>query len=208
MFGLLAALLPPVFGAPVRGGVDAALAALNASSLPVHIETLQRHKGWFRSEYRLRVVGLEDTVPVQLSIIHGPVFWHLLATPLGFADLQLQPDPDAAADARRHLSASALLSLRSPTRLSLRGIAGFSALGGEHWLEARMSWRWGTRPFLQAQQNGEWPTHAKLDLWMDADAQALANSDYASLLEQLRADGRVRVSAGRALGHVMQTEIR
>lgn len=208
VFGLLAALLPPIFGARVRSGIESVIAQANASSLPFQIHTISARKGWFSSYYQLQLVGQADTVPMQLSIIHGPVLWHLHATPLAIAELRLEPDPTAPPEAVRYLSASGMLTLAGLNQISFRSIAGFTALGGEHWLEADARWPWAARAADTAGSRGRWPESVALDLWIDADAHALADSPYADLLTRLRAEGRIRVSAGRALGRVTKGEIR
>lgn len=203
VFALLAALLPPIFGARVRLGVESIIAEANVSSLPFQVHVIHSRKGWFSSDYQLRLAGQADTIPTQLSILHGPVLWHLHATPLAIAELRLEPDPLAPPETVRYLSASGMLTLAGLNQVSFRSIAGFTALGGEHWLEADARWPWAGRSAGTTNLPGQWPEAVALDLWIDADAQALAGSPYADLLTSLRAEGRMRVSAGRVLGHVV-----
>lgn len=190
-FGLLAVLLPPIFGALIRARIDSAIADLNNASLPFQLEVIDSRKSWFSSDYRLRLTGQADALPMHLSILHGPVLWHLHATPLALAELRLDPDPLAPAATVRHLSASGMVTLTGVNRISLRAIAGFTALGGEHWLEVDAHWPWTSSQTVA------------LDLWIDADARLLTEGPYADLLADLSTAGRVRVSAGRVLGHVV-----
>lgn len=205
VFALLAVLLPPIFGARVRLGVESIIADANASSLPFQVHVIHSRKGWFSSDYQLLLAGQADTIPMQLSILHGPVLWHLHASPLAIAELRLEPDPLAPPETVRYLSASGMLTLTGLNQVSFRSIAGFTALGGEHWLEADARWPWAAR---RTDPPGQWPEAVALDLWIDADARALADGPYADLLADLRAERRVRVSAGRVLGHVKRGEIR
>src|SRR5690554_1651329 len=182
LLALLAALLPPLFGARVRAGVESIIAQANASSLPFRVDVINSRKGWFSSDYQLRLTGQADIIPIRLSIIHGPVLWHLHASPLAIAELRLEPDPLSPPEAVRYLSASGILTQTGLNQVSLRAIAGFTALGGEHWLEADARWPWVGSKAGRTGSPEHWPESVALDLWIDADARALTDSVHADLL--------------------------
>lgn len=207
--GLIAASLPGLIGLGVRHQMSALLTAASDSNpysalLSVHLDRIE--PGWFTSNYYLTLAGpvlsadgsQTATQRTQLSVTHGPIIRHLRDTPLAIAEFQLiNLDPVTGPDTP-HLSGSAVLTMESPTVAALRGIAGFSALGGEHWLESRGQW---SLPAVLTRAADE-PLPGNLQFYLDADAEALGAGAGKDLLQIIQLQGWTRISNGRALSHI------
>jgi len=207
--GIVAGLLPAALGLVLRQQITPTLENLSAAreqngSLTVSIE--QSHAGWFNSSYQLRLQGTvlstdgqtSASQTVLLSIMHGPLIWHLYNSLFAVAELQLINLSPVTGPDTPHLSGSGLLTLDETLNMRLRAIAGFSALGGDHWLDLRMQWPALAQIWPVDLQR--WPARAELRI--DADARALAAGPAADALNVYEQQNWTRISNGRALTQI------
>lgn len=207
--GIVAGLLPAALGLVLRQQITPMLENLSAAreqngSLTVSVE--QSHAGWFNSSYQLRLQGTvlstagqsSAAQTVLLSMMHGPLIWHLYNSLFAVAELQLINLSPVTGPDTPHLSGSGLLTLDETLNLRLRAIAGFSALGGDHWLDLRMQWPALAQIWPVDLQR--WPVRAELKI--DADARALAAGPAADALDVYEQQKWTRLSNGRALTQI------
>jgi len=207
--GVVAGLLPAALGLLLRQQITPMLQSLSTTrnqseSLQVAIE--QTHAGWFYSSYQIHlhgtVLSADGLMPVGqtvlLSVTHGPIIWHLYNSLFAVAELQLINLSPVTGQDTPHLSGSGLLTLGETLNLRLRAIAGFSALGGDHWLDLRMQWPALAQIWPVDLQR--WPVRAELQI--DADARALAAGPAAEALGVYEQQKWTRISNGRALTQI------
>lgn len=207
--GFVAGLLPAALGLVLRQQITPMVENLTtmreqSESLKVTLE--QSHAGWFTSSYQLRLQGTvlstdgqtSAAQTVLLSVMHGPLIWHLYNSLFAVAELQLINLSPVTGPDTPHLSGSGLLTMDETLNLRLRAIAGFSALGGDHWLDLRMQWPALAQIWPVDLQR--WPARAELQI--DADARALAAGPAADALSVYEQQKWTRISNGRALTQI------
>ncbi|ALO46685.1 hypothetical protein [Pseudohongiella spirulinae] len=205
LIALLTVVLPALLGFVLRQQINPLLLELGnrptePGQLTLHLDRVDA--GLLRSDYYLYMTGnvlsVSGTQPASqrllLSVAHGPVIWHLFDSLLAIAEIQLiNLSPVTGADTP-HLSGSALLTLDNGFNVQLKAITGFSALGGNHWLDIRGNW-----PAL-AMLLGPMAILRQLDarLTLDADAAALAVSPAADALQVYEQQGWTHIRGSRA----------
>jgi hypothetical protein len=194
-------ILPGIIGVILRDRIPQGLGVFaQPQGLQVEVSEIRKH--WFYSELHLNISSevlspdgnARQNVPAVLQLMHGPVIWHLYDSPFAVADIQLIPAVPQSTGSNPVVG-SALLKLDHNLKLRLDGILGFNALAGNHTLEFNFQ-----APALAT--SGSWRDllrAAVLEVIIDADANALADSPAAAALDVYQRQGWTRINNGRAL---------
>lgn len=212
LIALLAIVLPAILGFVLRQQINPILLALGnrpiePGQLRLHLDRVDA--GLLRSDYYLymegNVLSASGTQTASqrllLSVAHGPVIWHLFDSLLAVAEIQLINLSPVTGPETPHLSGSALMTLDSGLTVRLKAITGFSALGGNHWLDIRAGWP--VLAMLQGPVNILHQMNAQLTL--DADATALAASPAAEALNVYQQQGWTNLRGSRAHTQLLLT---
>lgn len=205
LIALLTVVLPALLGWVLRQQINPILLELgnrpsDPGQLNLHLDRVDA--GLLRSDYYLylegNVLSASGTQAASqrllLSVAHGPVIWHLFDSLLALAEIQLINLSPVTGPETPHLSGSALMTLDAGLQVRLKAITGFSALGGNHWLDIRADW-----PAL-AMLCGPAGILSQMNvqLALDADATALTASPAADALKVYQQQGWTHIQGSRA----------
>ncbi|MEX1196265.1 MAG: hypothetical protein WEB57_00180 [Pseudohongiellaceae bacterium] len=194
---MIVAGIPTLNGWWLRHQVTAGMDRL-PDSAAFRLEHTGSRARWLDSTMYLRLHGeainaQEDGVPLELTLSHGPLIWHLSDSPWALATLQLQTPPDYSGPGANRYSGAAVLRVSPGARLIVRGILGGAAFDGDHQVQFSGNW-----PLL-AESNNAAVLGASVTIYLELDAEALQASPAANALRLYERQGWTRISQGRGL---------
>lgn len=194
---LIVVSVPTLNGWWLRHRIAAAIERM-PDSAAFRLEHTGNRGGWINSTMALRLHGEAvnapaEGIPLELSLSHGPLIWHLFDSPWGVAHLQLHTPRDYGGPGADRYSGAAVLRLTWNAGLTVRGILGGAAFDGDH--QVQFSGRW---PLLAESFNAAL-LDAAASVYLELDAEALQNSPAANALRLYQQQGWARISQGRAL---------
>lgn len=197
LVALIVVGVPTLNGWWLRHRIAAAIERL-PDSPAFRLEHTGSRAGWINSAMALRLHGEAvdapaDGIPLELSLSHGPLIWHLFDSPWGLAQLQLHTPRDYSGAGANRYSGAVVLRLTLNAELAARGILGGAAFGGDH--QVQLSGRW---PLLSGRSNAAL-LDAAASVYLELDAEALQDSPAANALRLYQQQGWTRISQGRAL---------
>lgn len=197
---LIVVSVPTLNGWWLRQQIAGAIGRM-PDSAAMRIEHTGNRGGWINSTMTLRLHGeavnaAAGGIPLELSLSHGPLIWHLFDSPWAVAHLRLDTPREYNGPGANRYSGAAVLRIRGASELVVRGILGGAAFDGDH--QVQFSGRWPLFP--------ESPNAGLLDatanVYLELDAEALLASPAGNALRLYQQQGWTRISQGRALTHL------